>query len=66
MKLVLNVVLVALVAVLLRPGLADAAAYGEALAAGTPTDVEVGQLVFPPFVSGTALVVATVLGVVKP
>ena len=66
MKLVLNVVLVALVAFALRPGLADAAAYGEALAAGGSARSDVGSLVFPPVVSGAALVTATVLSVFKP
>ena len=65
-KLVMNVVLVVLVVFLLRPGIADAATYGEALAAGERLDLDVGGLPFPPIVSGTALVVATVLSVVKP
>lgn len=65
-KLALNVVLVALVAVALRPGLAEAARHGEALAAGRDSDVAVDTLVFPPVVSGMALVVATILAVYKP
>ena len=65
-KLVLNVALVILVAVALRPGLAEAAAYGEALAAGGPARSDVASLVFPPVVSGVALVTATVLSVFKP
>lgn len=65
-KLAINVVLVALVVVALRPGLADAAAYGQALAAGVRTDTDVGQLVFPPLVSGVALLTATILSVFKP
>ena len=65
-KLVINVVLVALVAFALRPGLADAAAYGELLAAGGSGRTDVGGLVFPPVVSGLALVTATVLSVFKP
>ena len=65
-KLVINVVLVALVAFALRPGLADAAAYGELLAAGGSARSDVGGLVFPPVVSGLALVTATVLSVFKP
>jgi hypothetical protein len=64
-KLVLNVVLVALVAVLLAPGLADAAEYGRRLAEG-PATADVSNLVFPPIVSGTSLVLATVLAVYKP
>ena len=54
-KLVLNVVLVLLVLLLLRPGLDAAAAGGD-----------VSSLVFPPVVSGTSLVVATVLAVYRP
>jgi hypothetical protein len=65
-KLVINVVLVALVAVALRPGLAEAAAYGELLAAGESARSDVANLVFPPVVSGVALVTATVLSVFKP
>ena len=65
-KLVLNVTLVVLVAVALRPGLADAATYGELLAAGGSGRSDVGGLVFPPVVSGAALVIATVLSVFKP
>jgi hypothetical protein len=65
-KLVINIVLVALVVFALRPGLADAAAYGEALAAGGSAPADVGSLVFPPVVSGVALVTATVLSVFKP
>jgi hypothetical protein len=65
-KLVMNLVLVTLVVVLLRPGVHDAARYGEALASGRPSDVRIANLFMPPIVSGTALVVATVLSVFKP
>lgn len=65
-KLSVNVVLVTLVAFLLRPGLREAAAYGELLAAGGSGSTDVGGLFFPPFVSGAALVFATVLSVFKP
>jgi hypothetical protein len=63
-KLVLNVVLVVLVAVLLRPAVADAAE----LATGStgPVAPPVGDLLFPPIVSTTALLVAMTLSVVKP
>lgn len=60
-KLALTVVLVTLVSVLLLPGLDAAARAG---AAGTPPDVS--SLVMPPLVSGTALVVATVLSIYRP
>jgi hypothetical protein len=63
-KLVINLVLVVLVALVLRGGLDEAAARG---AAGGPDAVEgLGTLVFPPVVSLTLLVTATVLAVVKP
>jgi hypothetical protein len=65
-KLSLNVLLVALVVLALRPGLGEAARYGDALAASTPSDASVGDLIFPPIVSTTALVIATILAVYKP
>jgi hypothetical protein len=65
-KLTLNLVLTSLVVVLLGPGMADAAEAGRHLAAGGPVDIDLSNLVFPPIVSGTSLVVATVLAVYKP
>ena len=66
-KLVVNVILVTLVVFALRPGIGDATAYGEALAAGLPADSStVSQLAFPPIVSTAALLFATILGVYKP
>ena len=65
-KLALNIVLVGLVVFALRPGLAEAAAYGEQLAAGGSPTADVGNLVFPPVVSGIALTTATILSVFKP
>jgi hypothetical protein len=63
-ELVINPVLVVLVALVLRGGLDEAAARG---AAGGPNAAEgLDTLVFPPAVSITALVAATVLAVVKP
>jgi hypothetical protein len=64
-KLGLNILLTLLVPVLLRSGLDEAAAVGRRLAAGGP-GAELGNLVFPPIVSGTSLVLATVLAVYKP
>lgn len=64
LKLVLTVALVVLVSVLLRPGVAAAAEQAGAWAASVPPPV--GDLVFPPIVSTTALLVAMVLSVVKP
>ncbi|MCF7551469.1 hypothetical protein [Pseudonocardia sp. WMMC193] len=65
-KLVINLVLIVLVALLLGPGLDAAGEFGRALAAGEVPAVEVPRLYMPPIVSTTALVVATVLSVVKP
>ena len=65
-KLVLNVVLVLLVLVLLRPGVGEvsqAARAGLLVGAGPPA---VGDLVFPPLVSGTAVLIAMALSVTKP
>jgi hypothetical protein len=65
-KLVLNIVLSSLVLVALRPTVADAAARaGDFLAGGAP-DLGVGALIFPPVVSTSALMFATVLAVFKP
>ncbi|MPY92633.1 MAG: hypothetical protein GEV08_06045 [Acidimicrobiia bacterium] len=65
-KLALNLLLVTLVAFALRPGVAEAARHGEALAAGGPSDASVSDMVFPPIVSTVALVAATILAVYKP
>ncbi|SDG11388.1 hypothetical protein [Pseudonocardia oroxyli] len=65
-KLVINLVLIVLVALLLGPGLDAAGEFGRALAAGEVPAVEVPRLYMPPIVSTAALVVATVLSVVKP
>jgi hypothetical protein len=48
-------VLVALDSLAVRPGLADARAHGQALAAGTPSDLATSGLLFPPIVNLTAL-----------
>jgi hypothetical protein len=53
-KLVLNIVLTALVPIALR------------FAAGEPASLVVGNLIFPPIVSPTALLLAVVLAVFKP
>jgi len=65
-KLVLNVVLVVLVILALRPGVVEAAESARRL---SPTELlasPVGDLVFPPIVSTTALVIATAIAVFKP
>jgi len=63
-KLGLNVVLTVLALVALRPAVDEAAVYGRALQAGLP-GVE-PDLIFPPIVSPTCLVIAVLLSVYKP
>jgi hypothetical protein len=65
-KLALNVVLVLLVAFALRPGVVEMAEQGRLFAAGEAASLAVGDLIFPPIVSTSALLVATVLAVFKP
>ncbi len=65
-KLVLNVVLCTLIVLALRGGVTDAAEAGRAMAAGIDVAWNSGDLVFPPIVSPTALVIAFVLSVFKP
>jgi hypothetical protein len=65
-KLVLNVVLTSLVVVLLGPAMDDAAEAGRRLADGLPVGFDQSNLVYPPIVSGTSLLVATVLAVYRP
>jgi uncharacterized membrane protein len=64
-KLGLNILLVTLIAVVLRPGLDRVAAQGRALAGGGAAS-DMGGLLFPPIVSTTLLLVATVLAVYRP
>jgi hypothetical protein len=65
-KLVMNLVLCALVLFALRPGVGDVAEYGRALTAGTAVGQVPMDIMFPPIVSTTALLAATVLSVYKP
>ncbi|HET9292637.1 MAG TPA: hypothetical protein VFQ49_16320 [Actinomycetes bacterium] len=65
-KLVLNLVLTGLVLVALAPEVAAHAEQARQFDAGLPVPLEVGQLIFPPIVSPTALLVAMVLAVFKP
>jgi hypothetical protein len=65
-KLALNLVLSGLVLVSLAPEVADAAERARQFEAGLPVPLGVGDLVFPPIVSPTALLVAMVLAVFKP
>lgn len=65
-KLVLNLVLTGLVLVALAPEVAAHAEQARQFDAGLPVPLEVGQLIFPPIVSPTALLVAMILAVFKP
>src|ERR687890_1954299 len=65
-KLVLNIVLTALVPIALRPEVVEAGEQGRQFAAGIPASLAVGDLIFPPIVSPTALLIAMVLAVFKP
>ena len=61
-KLVINLLLSTLVLVSLRPGVAELADRGEA----NDLDVPLGDMIYPPIVSPTLLMVAVVLSVFKP
>jgi hypothetical protein len=65
-KLVLNVLLTALVPVALRPEVIEKAEQGRRFMAGEAASLAVGDLIFPPIVSPTLLLVAFVLAVFKP
>ena len=65
-KLALNIILVALVPVALRPEVIEKAEQGRRFVAGEPASLAVGDLIFPPIVSPTLLLVAFVLAVFKP
>lgn len=65
-KLVVNVVLVALILFVLMPGMAEVRTIGEILAATGELVGDVSDLRFPPAVSLTALTIAVVLSVYKP
>jgi hypothetical protein len=65
-KLALNLLLTGLVLVALAPEVADAAGRARQFDAGLPAALGVGDLIFPPIVSPTALLVAMALAVFKP
>jgi hypothetical protein len=65
-KLVLNLALSGLVLVALAPEVSQAAARARLFESGQPVALPVGDLIFPPIVSPTALLVAMVLAVFKP
>jgi hypothetical protein len=64
-KLVLNLLLTGLVLLLLRGGVAEAAERARHFA-DDPASLAVGDLIYPPIVSPTALLIAMVLAVFKP
>ena len=65
-KLVLNVVLVALVPIALRPEVVDLAEQGERFMAGMPANLGISDLIYPPIVAPTLMLVAITLAVFKP
>jgi hypothetical protein len=65
-KLALNIILVALVPVALRPEVIEKAEQGRRFVAGEAASLAVGDLIFPPIVSPTLLLIAVVLAVFKP
>jgi uncharacterized membrane protein len=65
-KLALNLLLSGLVLVALAPEVSQAAARARLFESGQQVVLTVGDLIFPPIVSPTALLVAMVLAVFKP
>jgi hypothetical protein len=65
-KLAITIAFVALVPVALRPEVLEMAEQGRRFAAGLPATLAVGNLIYPPIVSPTGLLVATILAVFKP
>ena len=65
-KLALNVILTALVLVALRPEVAESAEQARRWLAGEPASLRVEDLIYPPIVSPTALLIAMTLAVAKP
>jgi hypothetical protein len=65
-KLALNVLLVALVPVALRPEVIEKAEQARRFVAGEPASLAVGDLIFPPIVAPILLLIAFVLAVFKP
>lgn len=65
-KLVLTGILLVLILVVLRPGLAEVATAGVGLENGADRGIDLSFLVFPPAVSLVTLAGATVLAVFKP
>jgi hypothetical protein len=65
-KLAINIAFVALVPIALRPEVLEMAEQGRRFAAGLPATLAVGDLIYPPIVSPSGLLIATILAVFKP
>lgn len=65
-KLIINIVFVALVPIALWPEALEKAEQGRQLMAGLPASLAVGNLIYPPIVSPAGLIIATILAVFKP
>jgi hypothetical protein len=65
-KLALNLVLCTLILLVLQPGMDAVDGYGRDLITGTADPATVSELFYPPAVSLSTLIFATVLAVVKP
>jgi hypothetical protein len=65
-KLAISIAFVALVPVALRPEVLEMAEQGRRFAAGLPASLAVGNLIYPPIVSPSGLLVAMILAVFKP
>ncbi len=65
-KLAINIAFVALVPLALRPEVLEMAEQGRRFAAGLPANLAVGSLIYPPIVSPSGLLIATILAVFKP
>src|SRR3712207_6818894 len=65
-KLAINILLTALVLVALRPQVIEMAEQGRRFMSGEAASLAVGDLIYPPIVSPTVLLIAFVLAVFKP
>lgn len=65
-KLAITIVFIALVPLALRPEVLEMAEQGHRFVAGLPATLAVGNLIYPPIVSPSGLLVATILAVFKP
>lgn len=66
LKLFLNLLLTGLALLSLRGGIADLADLGRQLEAGARVAAGVGDMIYPPIVSPTCLLIAVLLSVYKP